>query len=79
MHEPVRPSWVCAVCPEGTPWPCPPGRTQLAEAYVGEPIVLLVDVAELLPLAAEEAGITDSAELYDRFVSWTWIDAGGRR
>ncbi|WFE26567.1 hypothetical protein O7623_25175 [Solwaraspora sp. WMMD791] len=50
----------------------------MAEQYVGEPVALSVDVAELLPLAAEEAGITDPAELYERFVSWTWIDAGGR-
>ncbi|MFV2021454.1 hypothetical protein [Micromonospora sp. LOL_023] len=46
---------------------------------MGEPIALSVDVAELLPLAVEEAGITDPHELYERFVSWTWIDAGGRR
>ncbi|MFV2107998.1 flavin reductase [Micromonospora sp. LOL_015] len=83
VHEPTRPSWCCAVCPDGTPWPCPPGRTQLAEAYVGEPVALSVDVGELLTLAAEEAGITDPAELHERFVSWTWIDgtgidAGGR-
>ena len=68
VHEPVRPSWCCAVCPEGTPWPCPPGRVQLAETYVGE----------LLPVAGQEAGITDPHELYERFVSWTWVAAGER-
>ncbi|WJK34018.1 hypothetical protein [Solwaraspora sp. WMMA2065] len=78
VHEPVRPSWCCAVCPEGTPWPCPPGRTQLAEAYVGEPLALSIDVGDLLTVAAEEAGITDPAELYERFVSWTWIDGSPR-
>ena len=51
----------------------------MAQAYVGEPVALSVDVAELLPLAAEEAGIVDPAELYERFVSWTWIDAGEQR
>ncbi|ROO51968.1 hypothetical protein EDC02_6860 [Micromonospora sp. Llam0] len=79
VHEPQRPSWWCVVCPDGTPWPCPPGRVQLAEAYVGEPIALSVDVSELLPVAAQEAGITDPAELYERFVSWTWSAAGDRR
>ncbi|MFY1635804.1 hypothetical protein ACN27F_21430 [Solwaraspora sp. WMMB335] len=73
MHDPVRPSWTCAVCPDGTPWPCPPGRVQLAEAYADEPVALSVDVGELLPLAAEEAGIIDPAELHERFVSWTWV------
>ncbi|MFY1696277.1 MULTISPECIES: hypothetical protein [unclassified Solwaraspora] len=52
---------------------------QLAQAYVGEPVALSVDVGELLPVAAREAGITDVVELYERFVAWTWIDAGGRR
>ncbi|MFV2098035.1 hypothetical protein ACFHW1_21585 [Micromonospora sp. LOL_014] len=51
---------------------------QLTEAYVGEPVALSVEVAELLPLAVEEAGINDPAELYERFVSWTWIEAGER-
>ncbi|ROO51477.1 hypothetical protein EDC02_6355 [Micromonospora sp. Llam0] len=75
-HTPHRPSWTCAVCAPDTPWPCPPARTQLAEAYAGEPIALSVDVGEMLTVAAGEAGITDPAELYERFVAWTWISAG---
>ncbi|MDG4763575.1 hypothetical protein O7632_05540 [Solwaraspora sp. WMMD406] len=38
-----------------------------------EPVALSVDVGELLTVAAEEAGISDPAELHERFVSWTWI------
>ncbi|MFY1695832.1 hypothetical protein [Solwaraspora sp. WMMA2101] len=72
VHTPHRPSWMCAACPVDTPWPCPPARIQLAEAYAGEPIALSVDIGEMLPMAAEEAGVTDPAELYERFVSWTW-------
>ncbi|ROO51533.1 hypothetical protein EDC02_6413 [Micromonospora sp. Llam0] len=45
---------------------------------MGEPLALAVDVGELLTVAAEEAGITDPAKLYERFVSWTWIDGGPR-
>ncbi|MFV2017893.1 flavin reductase [Micromonospora sp. LOL_023] len=78
VHEPARPTWSCTVCSDGTPWPCSPARTQLAEAYAGEPIALSVDIAELLSVAAEEAGITDPADLYERFVAWTWIEGGHR-
>jgi hypothetical protein len=73
-HTARRPTWMCAVCPDDTPWPCPPARTQLAEAYADEPVALSVDIGEMLPVAAEEAGITDPAELYERFVAWTWVD-----
>ncbi|MFY1634312.1 hypothetical protein ACN27F_13700 [Solwaraspora sp. WMMB335] len=50
----------------------------MAEAYVGEPVALSVDVGELLPIAAEEAGIADPAELYERFVCWTWVGVDRR-
>lgn len=77
VHTPQRPVWTCAVCPVDTPWPCPPARVQLAEAYAGEPLALSVDLGGMLPLAAAEAGITDPRELYERFVAWTWIDSAG--
>ncbi|MDG4766775.1 hypothetical protein O7632_22125 [Solwaraspora sp. WMMD406] len=74
-HEPHRPSWTCVVCPAGTPWPCPPARTQLAEAYVDDPVGLSTDLAAMLPYAADEAAISDPAELHERFVAWTWTPA----
>ncbi|MDG4768738.1 hypothetical protein [Solwaraspora sp. WMMD792] len=78
-HTPHRPTWDCVVCPDGTPWPCSPARVQLAEAYASEPLALSVDIGEMLTVAAREAGITDPAELHERFVAWTWIDGSPTR
>ncbi|MDG4767880.1 flavin reductase [Solwaraspora sp. WMMD406] len=77
-HEPHRPSWRCAVCPGGTPWPCSPARVQLAEAYSGDPIARAVPVAGLMPAAAVEAGVRDPAEWYERFVAWTRCPVAAR-
>lgn len=69
-HLPQRPSWQCTSCDQ--PWPCPPARVQLGEAYAGDPFGLAMYAATLLEQAAAEVdNHVTPRELYERFVAWT--------
>jgi len=61
---------MCAVCPDDTPWPCPPARVQLGEAYGGDRLRLVVDLAAMMRTALEETDV-NGGDLYERFILWT--------
>ncbi|GAB2952209.1 hypothetical protein GCM10027280_45760 [Micromonospora polyrhachis] len=64
----VRPAWSCGTC--GQPWPCSPARVELGEAYVDDPVGLLVHLCRLLILAAGETTVP-AEELRERFIAWS--------
>lgn len=67
-HEPARPSWDCLRCEQ--PWPCPPARVQLSEAYSGNRIGLGMYLAGLYAAALAERPGDRPADLHERFVGW---------
>lgn len=67
-QQPTRPDWMCNTCRQ--PWPCPPARVELGEAYIDDPVGLLVLTSRLLILAAAETTVPVD-ELRERFVAWT--------
>ncbi|MFY1695831.1 hypothetical protein [Solwaraspora sp. WMMA2101] len=70
LGGPRRPSWTCTVCPAGTPWPCPPARAALVDAYAGDRLRMVVELATMMQTALAETG-EDGGVLYERFVLWT--------
>lgn len=68
-HQPDRPEWDCLACQQ--PWPCPPGRVRLGEAYTGDRVGLAVYMAGQLDQAVTELAGATPRDLFDRFVSWT--------
>lgn len=70
-HSAARPSWDCRVCDQ--PWPCDPAR----EALVGE--MDSVQLAMYLWVNLEEAAgdlpTTPPREFFDRFLSWSRVQA----
>jgi hypothetical protein len=66
-HLVDRPSWMC---PDGTPWPCPPARVQLAEAHADDRVSLAAYAGTLYYVATAEQPTEDPAELYERIVGW---------
>ncbi|MDG4767725.1 hypothetical protein O7632_27055 [Solwaraspora sp. WMMD406] len=67
-HVAVRPSWSCAGC--GGLWPCPVARSELA-AVLG-PAGLATYAVERMTEAAFDLPDVTAAELFDRFLVWTW-------
>ncbi|MDG4767828.1 hypothetical protein O7632_27590 [Solwaraspora sp. WMMD406] len=67
-HVAVRPSWSCAGC--GGLWPCPVARSELA-AVLG-PVGLATYAVERMTEAAFDLPDVTAAELFDRFLVWTW-------
>lgn len=76
-HRPVRPGWTCAL--DGEPWPCPPGRRNLADAHRGNPDQLTAQLVRLLVWAADDLRPADRTRLYRRFVAWTLPGDGACR
>ena len=71
-HVPLRPGFDCARC--GQPWPCPPGKVELAEQYHGDVLGLSRYLGAELADAMEQA-VADQSwgrvdNLYDRFLGW---------
>ncbi|WFE23930.1 hypothetical protein O7621_12025 [Solwaraspora sp. WMMD937] len=67
-HVAVRPSWLCAGC--GGSWPCLVARVELA-AVLG-PVGLATYAVERMTEAAFDLPDVTAAELFDRFLVWTW-------
>jgi len=72
-QRPVRPAWSCGTC--GQPWPCSPARFELGEAYIDDPVGLLVHLCRLLILAAGETTVPVD-ELRERFIAWPVVVRG---
>ncbi|MFI7608863.1 hypothetical protein ACIBTV_27635 [Micromonospora sp. NPDC049366] len=70
-HLPHQPSWNCRGCNGAVPWPCPPARTRLAEAYRGDRVNLSMYLGSLLTAALMEMTETPPGELFERFIAWT--------
>ncbi|MFU8851375.1 hypothetical protein ACNAW0_10385 [Micromonospora sp. SL1-18] len=68
-HQPERPRWDCLSCRQ--PWPCPPARVQLGEAYGPDRIGLAMYLGALLFVAVGEIPAASPGELFERFVAWT--------
>lgn len=68
-HQPERPSWDCLSCRQ--PWPCPPARVQLGEAYGPDRAGLGMYLGALLFAAVAEMPTVSSGDLFDRFIAWT--------
>ena len=68
-HQPDRPGWDCRSC--GQPWPCPPARVRLGEAYGRDRVGLGMYLGGLLFVAAAEIPAATPQELFERFVAWT--------
>jgi hypothetical protein len=68
-HRPVHPGWTCAL--DGEPWPCPPARRALTDAYRDNPDELTTQMVGLLVRAADSLRSADRTPLYRRFVAWT--------
>nr|MDT0661700.1 hypothetical protein [Micromonospora sp. DSM 115978] len=71
-HQLDRYRWDCAQC--AAPWPCPPARVELTEAYVGDPLGLAELMGRLLAEATPVTGLP-GAELTERFTGWVerWL------
>lgn len=67
-HVPNRPDWDCWSCEK--PWPCDPAREKLAEDY--DLVGLSVFMSERMVEAAKDMPTVKPAELFDRFIAWTW-------
>jgi hypothetical protein len=67
-HVPCRPSWDCWSCEK--PWPCDPAREELATVY--DTVTLAQFMAQRVVEAARDLLTTDPAELFERFIAWTW-------
>ncbi|MFY1699353.1 hypothetical protein [Solwaraspora sp. WMMA2101] len=67
-HVAVRPSWSCAGC--GEAWPCAVARVELAGVF--GPVALATYAVERMTEAAFDLPDVTAAELFDRFLVWTW-------
>ena len=67
-HMAVRPSWSCAGC--GGAWPCLVARVELAGLF--GPVALATYMVERMTEAAIDLPDVTAAELFDRFLVWTW-------
>ncbi|MFV2009738.1 MULTISPECIES: hypothetical protein [unclassified Micromonospora] len=67
-HVAVRPSWSCAGC--GELWPCLVARVELAGVF--GPVALATYAVERMTEAAFDLPDVTAAELFDRFLVWTW-------
>jgi hypothetical protein len=71
-HTPDRPSWDCAVC--GEPWPCAPGKVELAEKYTDRhALALYLQTALRLmidDLATGPLRTNVPASAFDRILGW---------
>ncbi|MFV2009913.1 MULTISPECIES: hypothetical protein [unclassified Micromonospora] len=67
-HVAVRPSWSCAGC--GELWPCLVARVELAGVF--GPVALATYMVERMTEAAFDLPDVTAAELFDRFLVWTW-------
>ncbi|WP_326552934.1 hypothetical protein [Micromonospora sp. NBC_01813] len=67
-HVAVRPSWLCAGC--GDVWPCAVARVELAGVF--GPVALATYAVERMTEAAFDLPDVTAAELFDRFLVWTW-------
>ncbi|MFV2024331.1 hypothetical protein ACFHWV_06830 [Micromonospora sp. LOL_028] len=67
-HVAVRPSWSCAGC--GEAWPCLVARVELAAVF--GPVALATYAVERMTEAAFDLPDVTAAELFDRFLVWTW-------
>ncbi|MFV2124356.1 hypothetical protein ACFHWS_07380 [Micromonospora sp. LOL_013] len=67
-HVAVRPSWSCAGC--GESWPCLVARVELAGVF--GPVALATYMVERMTEAAFDLPDVTAAELFDRFLVWTW-------
>lgn len=68
-HMPRRPQWDCQACEQD--WPCDPARMRLAEEFGASRVSLAMYVGGLLDVALAELPTVATADLYERFVSWT--------
>ena len=67
-HLAQRPSWDCLTC--GKPWPCDPARGRMAGEM--DQVQLAMYAGTLLEhVAADQPGMP-AAEMFDRFLAWTW-------
>jgi hypothetical protein len=75
-HLPGRPSWDCLAC--ARPWPCDPAREALAVEFLGHRLGLALYLGVQFTEAVEDLDLSghQSAELHERFLSWT--DVGAR-
>lgn len=67
-HRVARPAWRCAI--DGTDWPCAPAKQQLIEGC-DDPAAVVTLLCALMSRAADDLGVADPTDLYDRFVAWT--------
>jgi hypothetical protein len=67
-HVAVRPSWSCAGCRRA--WPCAVARAELADVF--GPVALATYAVERMTEAALDLPDVTAAELFDRFLVWTW-------
>ncbi|MFV2018823.1 hypothetical protein [Micromonospora sp. LOL_023] len=67
-HVARRPSWSCACC--GDVWPCAVARVELASVF--GPVELATYAVERMTEAALDLPDVTAAELFDRFLVWTW-------
>ncbi|MEU4162965.1 hypothetical protein [Actinoplanes sp. NPDC026670] len=72
-HQPGRPSWDCLAC--GAPWPCAPGKVELAEqGTVHRRSLRLYLESCVIDMIDDRAGghrtsLRDSA-IYERILGW---------
>jgi hypothetical protein len=71
-HLPVRPSWACRHC--ARPWPCSPGRSDLAVEFGGRPALLLyymsAHVVAFTGDLAQRGLLPEAEHIYPRFIDW---------
>lgn len=71
-HLPLRPAWACRYC--ARPWPCSPGRGDLAVEFSGRPALLLyymsAQVVAFTGDLAERGLVPEPEHLYQRFIDW---------
>ena len=68
QHLPDRPGWGCLACEK--PWPYSTARNALSEESGGT--TLAVTMSVYLAEAAGDLPESTPADLYERFLVWTW-------
>jgi hypothetical protein len=59
---------MCIGC--GRPWPCPPRRRQLLDAYADSPTALALVLSSALMDACRDLPNVRAGELYQQVVGW---------